>query len=399
MFRKIVTELAYSPALAGNLGYYIKKLRDETSRRQIGLIFILLATIFQLFTAVVPPESANANDPAIFIDGGVQSINEYIDHYDQNTGNIMDLLSSLGITRSEIEAAKLQNLPTAPNASFWSMQNSRHKDNIAHPFQKATGGKGVAYYQHLQPREASSQAFVGKSTALGGWFGITKNGANLVTETTVISQCNTWLSETANPLIVDSWSNDPICLAKVNLTLSARAISSSSPTLDQLRASDRIAYTLSIKNNSDSDLAVIPAINLEDILEYTRILDYGGGEYNYDTRNLNWSQSTLIPQENIEKTFIVQALPSIPSTARGEYVSASYDCSINVTFGNTLSIPADCPPAKQIEQITNNLPQLSGKVASGASVGVLAITLFLYGRARQLLTELYIIRHNHLGGV
>ncbi len=160
-----------------------------------------------------------------------------------------------------------------------------------------------------------------------------------------------------------------------------------------------MAYTLSVKNNSDTNIDVIPAINLEDILEYTRILDYGGGDYDYDTRNLSWSKSTLTPQENLEKTFIVQALPSIPSTARGEYVTASYDCRVSASFGNTLSIPTDCPPAKQIEQIINNLPQLSGKVAGAVSVGFLALALYLYGRARQFLTELYIIRHNHLGGL
>ena len=109
MFRKIVTELAYSPALAGNLGHYIKQLRNETSRRQIGLIFVSLAVIVQLFANLFPPESANAHDPTTFIDGGIPSIDEYLNHYDKNDGNIQSLLNSLGIKRSEIKAAKLED--------------------------------------------------------------------------------------------------------------------------------------------------------------------------------------------------------------------------------------------------------------------------------------------------
>src|SRR5690606_6594495 len=86
MFRKIVTELAYSPAVAGELTSYIRRLRQEKNRRQIGLIFIGLALVVQSFAALYPPESANTHNSWAFIEGGVRSMDEYLNYYDENTG-------------------------------------------------------------------------------------------------------------------------------------------------------------------------------------------------------------------------------------------------------------------------------------------------------------------------
>jgi hypothetical protein len=116
MFRKIVTELAYSPALAGELAVYIKHLRQEKAKRQIGLIFIALALVIQLFAALLPPESANTSDSTAFIDGGIQTLDEYLHYYDQDTENIKDLLTSLGITRTDIQSATPEQLK--PTANF-----------------------------------------------------------------------------------------------------------------------------------------------------------------------------------------------------------------------------------------------------------------------------------------
>jgi len=38
MFRKIVSNLPFSPALVGQLGFYAKRLRKEETTRRLGLI-------------------------------------------------------------------------------------------------------------------------------------------------------------------------------------------------------------------------------------------------------------------------------------------------------------------------------------------------------------------------
>jgi len=62
MFRKIVSNLPFSPALVGQLGFYAKRLSNEEATRRLGLIFVALALTTQLLAVFQPSESANASD-------------------------------------------------------------------------------------------------------------------------------------------------------------------------------------------------------------------------------------------------------------------------------------------------------------------------------------------------
>jgi hypothetical protein len=392
MFRKIVTELAYSPALAGNLGGYIKRLRDERSRRQIGLIFIFLALVVQLFATLLPPESANSNNPTVLIDEGVRSIDDYLGYYDQNTKNIRDLLTSLGITRSDIKNATEGPLPSTEDATIWFMHNTRSDDSFAYSFHTSSSTLDIAFHQPLGSPANTSEVFVGKTSQPNEWFAIAKDSGNLITKTDDMSTCPAQFSTA-----VDAQSMI-LCPPTLESALSARTIGSSTAP-DMAHASDRTAYTLTVTNKGDRDASIAPAINLEDVLEYSRILDYGGGEYDYDTKMLSWPTVSLAAGGSTERSFIVQLLPTIPSTAQGEYVTASYDCRVRVTFGNSITTPVNCPFVKRVERLTNSLIKLSTKANLTFAFCLVVIGSYLYIRSRQLLTELYIIRHNHLGGL
>lgn len=62
MFRKIVSNLPFSPALVGQLGFYAKRLSNEETTRRLGLIFVALALTTQSLAVFQPSESANASD-------------------------------------------------------------------------------------------------------------------------------------------------------------------------------------------------------------------------------------------------------------------------------------------------------------------------------------------------
>lgn len=59
MFRKIVSNLPFSPALVGQLGFYSKKLRKEKTIRRLGLAFVVLSIIIQSLATLQPSDSAN----------------------------------------------------------------------------------------------------------------------------------------------------------------------------------------------------------------------------------------------------------------------------------------------------------------------------------------------------
>lgn len=63
MFRRIVSNLAFSPALVGQLGFYARRLRKEEATRRLGLVFTALALVVQSLAVFSPPEAANASTP------------------------------------------------------------------------------------------------------------------------------------------------------------------------------------------------------------------------------------------------------------------------------------------------------------------------------------------------
>ena len=93
MFRKIVSNLAFSSALVGQLSFYAKRLRKEEVTRRLGLIFTALALVVQSLAVFSPPEAANASSSADFVRGGVTSLSDFVNHYEKNTNDIKNIFS------------------------------------------------------------------------------------------------------------------------------------------------------------------------------------------------------------------------------------------------------------------------------------------------------------------
>lgn len=187
MFRKIVSNLAFSPALVGQLGFYAKRLRREETTRRIGLIFTVLALIIQSFAVFSPPESANAASGSDFIPGGVKSVAEYMTYYDRNYNNIKDIYTSLGITRAEL-ASTTTSTVNSKEVYSWGMASrfSTAQGERTYQYAKSAGGTGTVYYRPLSlwdskpytiANGSTYTAFVGHSAKFG-WFAFMKDCGN-----------------------------------------------------------------------------------------------------------------------------------------------------------------------------------------------------------------------------
>ena len=184
MFRKIVSNLNFSPALVGQLGFYAKRLRKEEATRRLGLIFTALALIVQSFAVFSPPEAVNAASSADFVRGGVSSTTDFLRYYDRNVNNIKDIYNSLGIKRSEIAAAK----PTVIGESSrynWSLTSlySYADGQRAWQYDTNGGGKGTVFYRPMRLTQEGGdrhEVFASYSKAFG-WFAIKKDCGNLIT--------------------------------------------------------------------------------------------------------------------------------------------------------------------------------------------------------------------------
>lgn len=180
MFRKIVSNLPFSPALVGQLGFYARRLRKEETTRRAGLIVTALALVVQSFAVFSPPEAANASSSADFIPGGVSSKADLLAHYDKNTRNLKKILTSIGITRAEL--SKVSKKTIGEKGYYNWSQTSLY--SYAQGQRSWDYGSGTVYYRPMTLTAGAAtqhRVFAGFSDTFG-WFAIKIDCGNLITK-------------------------------------------------------------------------------------------------------------------------------------------------------------------------------------------------------------------------
>lgn len=264
MFKKIVSNLPFSPALIGQLGIYAKKIRKEKAVRRLTLAFVVLVLIVQAFIILQPPTPTDASSSS----SSLQCV---------STAN-----SSCNVTKSE----------TAVN---------------------------------------TSQGFIDASKVIA-------------------------------------------------------------------KAGDQISYTITVRNPGSASISTALEDNLSDLIEYSTVIDNGGGTLNPTTGFLAWPNIQLNGGETQTRTFAIRLLDSIPSNAQGVNNTRSYDCIIANNFGDFININVDCPAPKIVEKITKELPKAGLIENLVFAFIILAASAYLSARSSQLEKETRIIRQNTNAG-
>jgi uncharacterized repeat protein (TIGR01451 family) len=514
MFKKIVSNLAFSPALVGQLGFYAKRLKKEEVSRRLGLIFLVLTLVVQSLAVFQPPESANASSDTDMVTGGITSLADYLKSYDSNTKHLKDIMNYVGITRHEI-AMTSHTTFRADNKLSWglaprfSYKQGERQHNIIN-----SNGKLVttAYSRPLKlwgTSDMEVSAWVGRSATIG-WFAIMQSCGNLVTNTTpspspapeyscdeltskliggnkyifngratakngasitnykfdfgdntslttktpndiahdyeqknasytaklsvnflvngmtksiTSSTCKITLTVSQlppaptptpkpqlcslNPNLLASdinckpcpgndslWIKDESCMPNIIESKTATNTSQGFVNAASVVANpgDQISYTLTIENTGLMPKTIKIEDHLEDTLEYSSLIDNGGGSFDSTTKILSWSNVTLNPKEKQTRTFIVKVLDEIPATASGASDPTSYDCIMSNVFGNSVNVNVSCPTPKIVEQVAKELPK-TGPTENMIFSGIIfAIATYFYARTRQVKREVRLIR-------
>lgn len=378
MFRKIVSSLPFSPAIVGQLSFYAKRLRKEEVTRRTALVFVALALVVQFFVVFFPPVSANASSPNDLVNGGLGgSLSNFLAAYDSNSRHLRDIINYTGITRSEIASAKRSTfLPE--NRLSWGLlpKFSYDQGERKHVIKDSNGKLIVTVYSRplsLWTGENSKKdGWVGMSSSMG-WFAVMNSCGNLVTE-----KVPPTTPETPN-----------IIRSKSGTNASQGFVEASSV---KAMPGDQISYTLTATNAGKQDQEVSLNDSLLDTLEYSELIDLGGGTLNSDSKILSWPDITLKPGETQTRTFVVRVFKLIPSTAKGASEPTSFDCLMTNTFGNSIGIKVDCPTEKIVEEVVSELPT-TGPTENLIFAGiVLAVATYFYTRSKLLNKELRIIR-------
>ncbi len=521
MFRKLVSNLSYSPALVGQLGFYAKRLKGEETTRRIGLVFIALSLVVQSLVVFQPPESANAASGNDFVSGGLgtesaKSLDNFIRPYDANSNHLKDILNYFGITREELTSTTYGSWKAGEKLSWgfepkFSYAQGERAVNIT----DANGNSATTVYGRpnklFNGTNTNIYGWYGHSSKIG-WFAIMQVCGNLVTETlppppeppkpqpTPLAECSALainsISRTKFSLsgqstvsggasvsnynfqVKDSsgkiafekdikstslaassgifelivigkyqarltvttstgqktnqncvsqinvappdvcpvnsdlsvedaecqpcpgddslWIKNPLCSAKIVLSKKANNTSQSSidATKSIAQANDQIRYSLSVENTGLISKKVDLIENLKDILEYSTLIDNGGGTFDATSKTLSWPSITLEKGEKQSRVFAVRLIEIIPATAQGQSEPTSFNCIMTNTFGNQVDISVNCPSPKVIEQVVGQLPK-TGPTENILFGGILlSIAMFFYARTRQIKSEVRLIRRN-----
>lgn len=521
MFRTLVSNLPYSPALVGQLGFYARRLRKEEVTRRLGLFFTILALIVQSLAVFSPPEAANAANPSDMIYGGITTKDQLLAAYDSSArgnGDLKNIYDYAGITRAELASVKEGTINSKDHGTgegAWLSWGRMHRlspaeGEVAHDANGSDIHTRPLWRFDSSSRGRTYRAFIGYSEKLGT-FAVLKECGNLVTtklpitpppvpppappaesrcvllqakriertkyvldataavtngatisgyrfvvknssDTTVIDRLvpattsaassgvvelnapdvytahvivNTSVGERSTQSCVSSltvaapdkcalntsltkedaecqpcpgndtlWYKDADCSEQVASAKRATNLTQGHTNAATVTANagDRIEYTVSVHNVGKVPAAVSFKEELADVLEYATLYDNGGGTFSTDAKVLAWGDITLQPGESQSRAFVINVLPTIPSTARGASDPTSYDCAMTNAFGNTVNVAVNCDTPKLVESIVTELPH-TGAGANIAFAGILgSVVTFFYARSRQLKKEVRLIR-------
>lgn len=422
MFKKIISSLPFSPALVGQLSFYAKRLKKEEATRKIGLIFTALALVVQSFAVFQAPEAANASSTNDLIRGGFSSKGDYLRNYDANTGNLKDLFKAVGISRSDIENTHSDTWNSISDGGYsWGHLSrfSHAQGERSYTVPTSNGSTTTFYYRPLHLSDTKSytikngstyEALVGK-TSSGIHFALLKICGNLVLKTTPRPvPCPTGTVGTypnckpktepcpGNPALK---IDDPNCKGEIVQAKSARNASQGNvdATTVVAKTNDKITYILNVHNTGLAPIDATVVEKIDDVTEYANVIDAGGAIKSTDNETkialLTWPKVTLKAGEKITRMFTVQVMSQVPAMGKGVSNPTSYDCRMMNTFGNNVTISVDCPVQKEVvETVAEQLPHTGPTENMVVAGAVLAIVAFFYARARQLKTEVRLIRRD-----
>lgn len=197
-----------------------------------------------------------------------------------------------------------------------------------------------------------------------------------------------------NPTI---WIKDEKCAAEIINTKSGINMTQGNVAASSViaKASDKLSYTLMVENKGTAPQSITMSESLADVLEYSTLVDQGGGNFNSQTKTLTWPSVTLAPGQKQSRTIAVQVLSPIPATNTGTSDGDSYDCKMINTFGNSISVGVECPPEKVVvEQVVGELPHTGPRENMIFAALLITVVTYFYARSRQLGKEVRLIRRN-----
>ena len=301
MFRKLVTNLPYSPGLLNQVGFYAKRLKQEEFIRRLGLVFAVLALLININISIFSPQASVLASPGNdVVTGGivgdtVSSIQQHAINAMQGSAYTAAIFDYYGITEQDIRNTALQTINTG--------------DESLRSVGRQAFGRGAESCKTHQGYSFCERSIYAAYNYRGlNVRALTGLRANKV------GHADPWfaLIESCGNVVIRVGKDESISLAK---TLS--------PQQNQLvKAGDTIDFRIKIKSNNENG-ALFPRIK-DTLPEHTEYISHSPKDM-FDKVNINGRQVELVgtrplyglgPYEERIITITTRVLPSAPEGAR-----------------------------------------------------------------------------------
>lgn len=121
MFKKLLSNLPYNPSLIGQVSFYANRLHSEEKIRRLGLFFVALSLVVQVFATVSPPEKSLAQSSNDILAGGFSSKADAVTKCNQNTQGFKTILAHYAVTCEQLHDTATTTTITSNAADYDSM--------------------------------------------------------------------------------------------------------------------------------------------------------------------------------------------------------------------------------------------------------------------------------------
>lgn len=437
MFKKLISNLPFNPSLIGQVSFYAKRLRKESTMRRTGLILLSLALAVQVFAVTSPPQPTLARSNNDLIVGGFTTKDEGVGYCKQNTRNYKTILAYYGISCEDMAKASTTTIKsTDHNKRLYSMGHIAYGKAGETPVN--IPGAGTLYLRYLwswDSHGASSYKALKGTTASGQAFYILYDCGNLTfiglptppkrcawnaelpaDDVKCIEPCPV-LSKTSLPKnsakcfvpckydssISESSSACKPCeesQTKTDLTACLEFSKSASNVTQKITSAngttakpgDTIQYTLRTHNKGKTTIKQYSVNeNISDILDYADIVSLNGGTKN-DDHIVTWPAKDIGAGESLIQTFTVRIKNPLPNTPVSSSDPGHYDNTMTNVYGNTITIKLPPSVIKTTEVVTTTLPNTGPGASLAIAFSITALAAYLFARTRLMTKELDIVR-------
>ena len=363
MFKKVVSQIGFSPASVEQLAKFAHSVRRR-QRLHGWATFAIAGLILALIAVALMPHHHTATPTANdLIPGGVLSVDDAVEAFDHNTNNFRNVADLLDISRSDLSSINQQNCSRLDDLTLFktgALAYSTPDGSSQYSYLLADGSP--FYLREIKTTDQDD-----------GWCGTTESGQNFI-----LSAVDGNISTSELP---------------GHSTMESEFSLSQEVDARLLKTGQIATWTLTVSNQTDRTVSEPVWLSVGDLAEYANIISVSDdGLMSNNQSHILWPNISLASGESYQLNIVAQAPQVFDETAQQTHNLNAYDCRITTVFGSSSTVAVDCSLIKQAESAVHRLPSASPIASLIIFMIMLIANIVTYLSLRTQSRELRLIR-------